>query len=94
MAKKKEESGVVVEESAVVNDTPTVEEKPAVKEVEIKTSKKESVKAPKMPIEKYFRTVDPPIHIYTRAALGVQFRGIMKTEAEWAKELEEYTRGV
>ncbi|MHA2426498.1 MAG: hypothetical protein ACXADB_00460 [Candidatus Hermodarchaeia archaeon] len=41
-------------------------------------------------IQKYFQLADPPIHAYTRAYLGEEFRGIIKTEDEWEKELKKY----
>lgn len=53
-------------------------------------AKSKSTKEPEYPITKYFQLANPDIHIYTRAALEVQFRGIMKTESEWSEALEEY----
>lgn len=50
-------------------------------------------KVVKVAIQKYFQLKDPRIHEYSRAYLSEQFRGILKSEDEWAKELEEYTRG-
>ncbi len=65
------------------------------KEVNEDKSKKpqSGVVKKEMSIEKYFQLYDPPIHLYTRAALKVEFRGIIKLAKEWAAELEEYTRG-
>lgn len=61
-------------------------------ESEPKVAKSDMTKA-KIPIWKYFQLKDPPIHKYTRAYLSETYRGILKIEEDWAKELEKYTRG-
>jgi len=58
----------------------------------VASQKKESVK--QMPLFKYFLVVDPSIHPYTRAYLEQQYKGIMKTEKEWQKEMKPYEEGV
>lgn len=47
----------------------------------------------KMGIREYFKTFDPNIHIYTRAALEIEFHDIMKSETEWKEALKEHTEG-
>ena len=51
------------------------------------------IKKGSMSVEKYFQLFDPPIHIYTRAALEIKFRGIIKTESEWVESLKEHVEG-
>jgi hypothetical protein len=48
------------------------------------------VNVAKISVAKYFQLKDPPIHIYTKAALIEKFRGIIKTEEEWSLEMEDY----
>jgi len=47
-------------------------------------------KQPEISLEKYFQLEEPPIHIYTRAYVGAQFRGIIKTTSEWNEEMKQY----
>ena len=51
-------------------------------------------KGPGISIAKHFQLSDPRIHKYTRAALEVQFRGIIKSETEWDSELASHIEGV
>ncbi len=56
------------------------------KKAPVESKKKE----PEITIEKYFQLEDPPVHIYTRSYVGVQFRGIIKTRDAWSEEMKQY----
>lgn len=58
------------------------------KAASVASQKKESEE--KMPLFKYFLVVDSSIHVYSRASLEQQYKGIMKTEKEWQKEMKSY----
>jgi hypothetical protein len=45
---------------------------------------------PQIGLEKYFQLVNPPIHIYTRAALVETYRGIMKVAKAWENEMKPH----
>jgi len=41
-------------------------------------------------LDQYLKRVKPNIHLYTCAFIEPEFRGIMKTDDEWAEVLEQY----
>ena len=43
-----------------------------------------------MKIERYFTIAKPSMHKYTKAAVVVDFHGIMKTMKEWETALKQY----
>jgi len=45
-----------------------------------------------MSYEKYLDLYDPKIHLYLRAYLKPQFRGLTKSQSEWEKVLQEYEK--
>jgi len=58
-----------------------------------KTSSTRTKKEPKYPAFKYIELEVPDIHPYTRAYVEGQYRGILKTKAEWAKTLKSVLEG-
>lgn len=50
-------------------------------------------KSGRISIQKYFQLHGSEIHMYTRAYLGEQFRGIMKSKDEWTKEIKKIMEG-
>lgn len=58
-----------------------------------KTGNLSEPKSASISIEKFFQLHAPEIHSYTRAYLGEQFRGIMKSKEEWTEELKKIMEG-
>jgi hypothetical protein len=54
---------------------------------------KESTKGMKISIQKYLQLYASEIHLYTRAYLGEQFRGIMKEKEAWKEEINKVMEG-
>lgn len=64
--------------------------------VEAEEPKEGNLSEPKsvsISIQKYFQLHGSEIHMYTRAYLGEQFRGIMKSKDEWTKEIKKIMEG-
>lgn len=77
MAKEEKKEEDVVLEKEAEEKKPVAKSKPA---------------AEKIPLFKYFLSVDSAIHKYTRAYLEQQYKGILKSEEEWQKEMKPYMK--
>ena len=51
------------------------------------------LKSKKISIQKYLQLYVSELHLYYRAYLGGQFRGIMKTKEAWKEELKQIMEG-
>jgi len=84
----------VVEESKPRGATPRPTSGVTDEEREARSAKsKVAKKADSMSVDKYFQLHDPNIHKYTRAALAIDFHGIMKTEKDWIDTLKDHIQG-
>lgn len=71
---------------------------PKIKEpmAKVKGPKSRNLSEPKskeISIQKYFQLHVSGLHLYYKAYLGGQFRGIMKTKEAWKEELKQIMEG-
>lgn len=71
---------------------------PKIKEpmAKVKGPKSGNLSEPKsgeISIQKYFQLYVSGLHLYYKAYLGGQFRGIMKTKEAWKEELKQIMEG-
>ena len=57
------------------------------------TNSTRTKKEPTYPIFKYIELELPDMHGYQRAYVEAQYRGILKTKAEWAKTMKPILEG-